>query len=176
MVSVCVLSCRCGVFVYVMYPVAILSAVFCVICSLLRCVSDASGNHMVEMYSSMGLVMALYVARNVSFCIPHVADVSDLSICIVFRAFVVLISMSLLYVRLWSRVCPSIFGLMFLVSVMLSICSSSCVLYSVGPGVKRVQVVLSWLGLMLLSESMHAFHVGMIGCLLLQCCCVLMLW
>ena len=39
-----------------------LSAVFCVICSLFMFMSDASGNHMVEMYSSMGLFMALYVA------------------------------------------------------------------------------------------------------------------
>ena len=48
--------------------------------------SDASGDHMMETYSSMGLVMALYVARIVSFCFPHVVDVS---ICIVLRAFVV---------------------------------------------------------------------------------------
>ena len=37
----------------------------------------------------MGLVMALYVAMIVSFCFPHVVDVSALSICIVLRAFVV---------------------------------------------------------------------------------------
>ena len=61
--SVCVSSCRCCVFVYAVHPVAILSAVFCVICSLLMFVSDASGAHMVETYSSMGLVMTLYVAR-----------------------------------------------------------------------------------------------------------------
>ena len=54
----------------VVHPVAILSAVFCVICSLLVFVSDASGAHIVEMYSSMGLVMALYVASIVSFCFP----------------------------------------------------------------------------------------------------------
>ena len=107
--------------------------------------SDASGNHMVETYSSMGFVMALYVARIVSFCFPHVVDVSALSICIVLRAFVVLISMCLLYVSLGSRVSHSILGLMFMVSVMLSICSSSCVLYSAGSGVKRVHVVLSGL-------------------------------
>ena len=41
-----------------------------------------------------------------------------------------------------SRVSPSIFGLMFMGSVM-SICSSSCVLYSAGSGVKRVHVLLS---------------------------------
>ena len=62
----------------------------CVICGLLMFVSDASGDHMVETYSSMGLVMALYVARIVSFYFPHVDDVSALSICIVLRAFVYL--------------------------------------------------------------------------------------
>ena len=107
--------------------------------------SDASGDHMVERYSSIGLVMALYVARIVSLCFLHVVDVSALSICIVLRAFVVVISMCLLYVSLALRVSPSIFGLMFMGSVMLSICSSSIVLYSAGSGVKRVHVVLSWL-------------------------------
>ena len=47
-----------------------LCAVFCVICSLLVFVSDASGDHMVQTYSSMGLVMALYFAMIVSFCFP----------------------------------------------------------------------------------------------------------
>ena len=68
--SVCVFSCRYGVCVSVVYPVAILSAVFCGICSLLMFVSDASGDHMVETYTSIGLVMALYVVRIVSFCFP----------------------------------------------------------------------------------------------------------
>ena len=45
-------------------------------------------DHMVETYSSLGLVMALYVARIVAFCFPHVVDVSALSICIVLCAFV----------------------------------------------------------------------------------------
>ena len=89
-------SCRCCVFVSVVHPVAILSAVFSIICSLLMFVSDASGDHMVETYSSMGLVMDLYVARISSFCFPHVVDVSALSICIILRAFVVVISMCLL--------------------------------------------------------------------------------
>ena len=129
---VCVSSCRCCVFVSVVHPVAIQSAMFCVICSLLMFVSDASGDHMVEMSSNMGLVMVLYVAMIVSFCFPHVDDASALSICIVLRAFVVVISMCLLYVGMWSRVSHIIFGLMFIGSVMLSICSSSCVLYSTG--------------------------------------------
>ena len=88
--------------------------------------------------------MALYVAMIVSFCFPHVVDVSALSICIVLHALVIVISMCLLYVSLGLRVSPSIFGLMFMGSVM-SICSSSCVLYSDVSGVKRVHVVLSGL-------------------------------
>ena len=72
----CVLSCRCCVLVSVVHPVAILSAVFCVICSLLMFVSDASGDHMVETYSNMSLVVALYVAIIVSFSSPLVVDVS----------------------------------------------------------------------------------------------------
>ena len=35
-------------FVYVVHPVAILSAVCCVICSLLMFVSDANGDHMLK--------------------------------------------------------------------------------------------------------------------------------
>ena len=59
----------------------------------------------------MGSVMALHVARIVSFCFPHAVDASILIICIVPRAFVVVISMCLLHVSLGSRVSPSIFGL-----------------------------------------------------------------
>ena len=86
---VCVFRRVDVVFVSVVHPVTILSAVFCVICSLLMCVSDAIGDHMVT-YSSMGLVMACYVARIVSFSFPCVVDVSVLTICIVLRAFVYL--------------------------------------------------------------------------------------
>ena len=48
---------------------------------------------MVETYSSMGLVMALYVARIVSFCFPHVVNVSAVRICIVLRAFMYIIGL-----------------------------------------------------------------------------------
>ena len=72
--------------------------------------SDAIADHMVETYWSVGLVMALYVARIVSFCFPHVVYVSALSICIVLPAFVVVIYMCLLYVSLGWRVSPSILG------------------------------------------------------------------
>ena len=62
--------CRCCVLVSVVHPVAILSAVCCVICRLLMYVYDASGDHMVETYSSMGLVMALYVVIIFPFVSP----------------------------------------------------------------------------------------------------------
>ena len=52
------------------HSVAILREVFCTICSLSMFVSDALGGHMVEAYSSTGLVMALYVASMVSLCLP----------------------------------------------------------------------------------------------------------
>ena len=132
--GMCVSSCK---------YCAILNVVFCIICSLWMFVYEASGDYMMETYSSMGLVMALYVASIVTFCFSHGVEVSALSICIVLRAFVVVLSMCLLYLSLESRVSLSIFGLMFMGSVMLSIWSASCVLYSAGSGVKRVHVVLS---------------------------------
>ena len=51
--------------------------------------SAASGDHMVETYLSMGLVMALYVAMIVSFCLPHGVDVSACFRCCDFYVFVV---------------------------------------------------------------------------------------
>ena len=74
---VCVSSCRCCVFVSGVHTVAILSAVFCVICSLLMFVSDASGDHMIETYTSMGLVRASYVAMICSFCFPMFPGLGD---------------------------------------------------------------------------------------------------
>ena len=53
-----------------MDQIAIMSAVFCLICILFMFVSDGIGAYMVETYSSMGLVMALCVARIVSFRFP----------------------------------------------------------------------------------------------------------
>ena len=60
------------------HPVAILRAVFCIICSLSMLVSDALGDHM-EAYSSTGLVMALYVTSMVSLCLPHLVKVRTFS-------------------------------------------------------------------------------------------------
>ena len=72
--SMLVSSCRCCMLVSCVHPVAILSAVFCISCSLSMLVSDALGDHMVVAYSSTGLVMALYVASMVSLCLPHFVE------------------------------------------------------------------------------------------------------
>ena len=46
--SVSVSSCRCCMFVSCVHPVTVLSAAFCMPCSLLMLVEDARGNHMKE--------------------------------------------------------------------------------------------------------------------------------
>ena len=66
--------------------------------------SDANGDHMVETYSSIGLVMTLCVASIVSFCFPHVVDMSALSICIVCLAWFCRCNFN---VSLGSKVSPS---------------------------------------------------------------------
>ena len=78
------------------HPVAILRAVFCIICSLSMLCSDALGDHMVEAYSNTGLVMALYVASMVSLCLPHFVMVRTLSMLMVLRALEAAKSMCLL--------------------------------------------------------------------------------
>ena len=78
------------------HPVAILSTVLSIICSLSMLVSDALGDQMVEAYSSTGRVMTLYVANIVSLCFPHFVEVRTLSMLIVLRALVAARSMCLL--------------------------------------------------------------------------------
>ena len=46
-------------------------SVFCIVCSFVICVVDAIGDHIVGVFSSIGLVTALYVKNNVSLCLPH---------------------------------------------------------------------------------------------------------
>ena len=72
---------------------------------------------------------------------------------------------------------PSIFRFMFTGSVVLFICSASCVLYAAGSGVKRVPVVLSGLKMRSFVCVHVCISVGMIECFLFLCLCrcVLML-
>ena len=110
-------------FVSCVHPVAVLNAAFCVICSLFMLVEDASRDHMVEAYSSEGLVMALYMATRISFCLPHAVSLNAFNMCSVLCVLFVMFSMCLLYVSLGSNVTPIIFGGVFVGSVVLSICS-----------------------------------------------------
>ena len=71
------------------------------------------------------------MASIVLFCCPHSCA---LSICFVLCAFVVVLFICLLYVSFGSSVSPSILGLMFMGSLLLCICNTSCVLYSAGSG------------------------------------------
>ena len=81
MASVSVSSCRCCMFVSCVYLVAVPNAAFCMTCSLLMLVKDASGHHKEETCSRAGLITALYVAMSVSFCLPHPVAVSAFMIC-----------------------------------------------------------------------------------------------
>ena len=78
------------------HPVAILRAVFVLFVVCLCWFLDALGDHLVETYSSTGLVMALYVASMVSLCFPHFVEVRTLSMLIVLRALVAAKSMCVL--------------------------------------------------------------------------------
>ena len=59
--SVCVLSCRCCIFVSCVHPVVVLNATFCMTCSLLKLilVEGARGDHMEEAHSRAGLMTDL---------------------------------------------------------------------------------------------------------------------
>ena len=74
-------------FVSCVQPVAILRAVFCVVCSLCMFVSDTIGEQIVFAYSSVGRVIVLYVLSSVSFVFPQCVVVSALSMFSVLSAF-----------------------------------------------------------------------------------------
>ena len=96
---------------------------------------------MTDTYSSMGLGFGFVCYEGRVLLFPHVVYVSAFEYLYCLLSLYCWIYMCSLYVSLGSRVSPSIFGLMFMGSVLLSICSSSWVLYSARSGVKRVHVV-----------------------------------
>ena len=142
-------SCRCCMLVSRVHPVIVLSAWFCVVCSLVMFVSDVMGDHIVLAYSRMGLVIALYVVVSVSLDFPQCVDVSALSTLMVCFARFAVLFMWLVYVSLGSKVSPSIFGFLCVGSCVLFMFSVSVVEYSAGSGVNSVVVLLafsvSWL-------------------------------
>jgi len=105
-------------------------------------VCEMMGDQTVDAYSSMGRVMALYVARIVSFCLPQLVEVSALSMFSVVLAFVHVWLMCSVYVSCVSKVRPRILLWFCVLIVVLSIWSVSFFLCSAGSGVKSVAVVL----------------------------------
>ena len=104
---------------------------------------------------------------------PHLVDERTLSIGSVLDALNAVLSMSLLYVCLGSRVRPSIFGFVIMSSVLLLICRFSLLLYSAGSGVTRVHVVFSVLRIRLFA----CVHTWMYGCRrVLLCVNFCLLW
>ena len=97
-------------FVSCVQPVMVLSAMFCIICSLLVLVFAMIGDHIVFAYSSMGRVIVLYVTICVSLVLPQCVVVSCFSMFVDFLAFSVVLVMCWEYVSFVSKVRPSIFG------------------------------------------------------------------
>ena len=91
-------------------PVAILKAVFCIICSLFICVCDTMGDQIVHAYSKRGRLSALYVCIKVSFCFPQLVEVSALIIFSDFFAFKMVCAICGLNVCFGSNVNPKFLG------------------------------------------------------------------
>src|SRR6478609_1440761 len=120
-----------------------LSAVFWVVWSLLRFVSEMMGDQRVFPYSMTGRVMVLYVVISVSFCLPQVVEVSALSTLSDFSALSLVILVCSVKLSFGSSVTPSILGFLTVGMRVLLILRFSVLLYSAGFGVKRVAVDLS---------------------------------
>ena len=97
--------------------VAVRSAVFCIVWSLLMFVLEAVDNQMMRKSSMIGLVMTiyktpivLYVVTIVSFGFPQVVDVKAFSNYVILVAFSFVLSMCWLYVSLGSKLNPKICG------------------------------------------------------------------
>ena len=103
-------SWRLFILVSAVKPVAILRAVFCTVCSFCKFVLENMGDQTVLAYSSIGLVIALYVATSVSFCLPQELDVKNFNILMDLLADVFTIFVCSLNVSLVSKVTPRIFG------------------------------------------------------------------
>ena len=112
-------ACKCLMFVSSVQPVIVLSAVFCTICSLLVFVSAMIGDHIVFAYSSMGLVIVLYVTSSVSLVLPQCVVVSCFSMFVVCFALCAVFVMCWAYVSFVSKVRPSIFGVFVIGSGVL---------------------------------------------------------
>lgn len=122
---ICVSWWRCRWLVSAVQPVAMRSAVFCTVCSLLMDVFEVICDHVVLAYSRMGLVIALYVEAIVSCDLPHCVVVSAFSMFTDFFAFSIVSFVCSAKFSLVSSVTPSIFGCCIVGIVVLFICRFS---------------------------------------------------
>lgn len=99
-------------------PVAILSAVFWVVCSFPMFVSDIIGDQMVLAYSMTGRTAVLKVDRRVSFCSPQDVAERALRILVEFSAFTLVIAAWASKLSFGSKVRPRILGF-FSVGMMM---------------------------------------------------------
>ena len=119
--SMLVSSCRCCMGVSCVHPVAILKALFCMSCSLSVFVGEIVGDQIVDAYSRMGRVMALYVCSSVSLCWPHLDAVMACMMLRVRLAFSHVSWMCLVKVCCESKVMPRILLWLVVGIVLLSI-------------------------------------------------------
>ena len=110
-------------------------------------VCEIVGDQMVDAYSRMGRVIALYVSVMVSFCLPQLVEVSACRMLSVFCALLHVSWMCLVKVYCVSRLRPKILLLFVVSSVESCILRLSLFLCSCESGVKSVTCGL--LGLML---------------------------
>ena len=90
-------------------PVAVRRAVFCMVCSFPMLVLETMGNQIALAYSSIGLVIALYVVVRVSFCFPHEVEVRALMMLFLLFAVSDIVFRCLLNFSSGSNVSPRIF-------------------------------------------------------------------
>ena len=67
-----VFTCKCLLLESRVHPVMVLSAWFCIVCSLEMFVSDVMGDQIVFAYFKILRVIVLYIAISVSFSLPPV--------------------------------------------------------------------------------------------------------
>ena len=106
----CVSLCRWGIGVVWVQPVAIRSAVFCVTCSLFKCVVAVSGCHDGWAYVSMGLMYCLHTRVMASLVWPNVVLVSARRTFRRVFALVFMLSMWVVNFILLSYVTPCVVG------------------------------------------------------------------
>ena len=103
------------------------------------------GDQTVEVYSSRGRVMALYVATIVSCCCPQLVDVREVGMLSVFFALSQMLFTCAVYVCCVSKVTPRILLRCWVGMGVLFMCRLSCVECSRGSGVEMESCVFEGL-------------------------------